>query len=134
MTSTKAVFLTGGIGITPVRSILRDLADRHEDRRLTVLYANEREETVTFADELAELTETLPSVRMVQVLADPGPDWQGWRGRIRPEILQQELEEPASWHYYVCGPPGMVQAMRELLFGLKVNRRLVTLENFEGYE
>jgi ferredoxin-NADP reductase len=130
----RAVFLTGGIGITPVRSILRDLADRGDDRPVTVFYGNESEATITFREELASLEEDLPQLRQHHVLSRPSPGWPGRQGHLRREVLEQELEDPQAWHYFLCGPPGMVRAMREMLGEMDVPRMRVTLENFDGYE
>ena len=76
----------------------------------------------------------LPNVRLHHVLSQPGPGWQGWQGHVRREVLEQELDDLDSWHYFLCGPPGMVRAMREMLGELDVPRLQVTLENFDGYE
>lgn len=133
-TVERAVFLTGGIGVTPVRSILHDLAARNDNRAVTVFFGNETEETITFADELAELEQDLPNLRVHHVLSRPSPEWSGRQGHVRAEVLAEELEDPNAWHYFVSGPPSMVQAMRDMLRELDVPRRQVTLENFEGYE
>jgi glycine betaine catabolism B len=133
-TIERAVFLTGGIGVTPVRSILRDLAERDDDRAVTVFYGNESEETITFADELAALERDLTNLRVHHVLSRPNPEWSGRQGHVRAEVLAEELEDRNAWHYFISGPPGMVQAMRDMLRELDVPRRQITLENFEGYE
>ncbi len=136
----RVAFLTGGIGVTPVRSILRHQADHAAsgiappDVDIVVVYGNEALGTITFRDELSELAEALPRLEVVHVLSDAGDDWKGWRGHVRGEILDAELAEPDRWTYYVSGPPGMVQAMREMLRARGIPRAQMVLENFEGYE
>jgi ferredoxin-NADP reductase len=130
----RVAFITGGIGVTPVRSILRDLTDRGEDREIVVFYGNDNVDTITFRDELDAIAAALAGVRIVHVLARADDRWQGWRGFVRREVIEGELDDPAGWQYYVSGPPGMVKAVRDTLRTLEIPRAQTTLENFEGYE
>ncbi len=134
----KIAFLTGGIGVTPVRSILRSLADGYgggmpEGLQLTILFGNVSEQTITFGDELAAIAGSLPGVRLVNILSDPSDSWTGHRGRIDREIVGAELPDASEWTYYVSGPPPMVEAMRNILSELEIPRKQMVLENFEGY-
>ncbi|GAB4245383.1 MAG: hypothetical protein Kow00122_02060 [Thermoleophilia bacterium] len=137
---TRTAFLAGGIGVTPVRSILRDLADRQAagqplpDRDLAVFYGNQSPHTIVFADEFEAFARALPRLKVVHVLSEPGDDWAGWRGYLRGEILEAELADPASWRYAVSGPPAMVEAMRSLLRERNIPRRQLVFESFEGYQ
>ena len=123
--------LIGGVGVTPVRSILRSLADAGAcDRKIVVFYGNVAEDGITFKEELEAIQAQLPDVRVVHVLSRPGDDWSGHRGRIRAEIVDGELADPGEWTYYVCGPPPMVESMQEVLEELKIPRTQVVLEKF----
>lgn len=123
--------LIGGVGVTPVRSILRSLADTGAcDREVVVFYGNVAEDGITFKDELESVQAQLPEVRIVHVLSRPGEDWPGYRGHIRAEIVKGELADPGDWTYYVCGPPPMVESMQKLLEELGIARTRVVLEKF----
>ncbi|HZJ03255.1 MAG TPA: FAD-dependent oxidoreductase [Thermoleophilia bacterium] len=131
--ATRVAFLTGGIGITPIRSILRFMADTGDQREVVLLYGNKDHESIAFRSELKNYAERLPRVKVVHVLSEPQPDWEGHRGLIRDEILEAELGDEGGWTYYISGPPGMVTAMKDLLTARGVGRREMVLENFEGY-
>lgn len=148
----RVVFLTGGIGITPVRSILRSLADsgsleaaspagaEHGSSpadgaplEIVVFYGNLDEGSITFGDELDDLARPGAPLKLVHVLSSPSEAWEGHRGYISREIVEAELDDPSAWTHYVSGPPAMVEAMRALLVDLGLTRRQMVLENFEGY-
>ncbi len=110
------VFVAGGVGITPIRSMLRCLADRGDDRPAVLICGNRTEGDILFRDELAGLPE---NVRVVHVLSAAGEDWDGETGLITREVIERhagELLERAE--AYVCGPPPMrdmvVKALRQL--------------------
>jgi len=128
-----SVFLTGGIGITPVRSMLRSLADEGKDRRLTLFYANRDQDNIAFREELEELDGSLSGLEIVHVLGEAGPEWQGPKGRIDAALLHDRLETLSGLRFYLSGPPPMVEAMRDLLRLESVPLEAVVLERFDGY-
>ncbi len=128
------VFITGGIGITPVRSILRWQADSGMAWPAVLLYANSGEDTIAFREELDAMTEMLPSLRVVYVVSRPSPAWIGREGHIDAVMLAEELDDIAAPMYYVSGPPSMVQSLRDILISQGVDRNSIKTESFEGYE
>lgn len=129
----RVAFLTGGIGITPVRSILRYLADGGPDIEVALLYGNKDQESIAFRLELEAFEGQLPALKVAHVLTDPLPGWEGHRGYIRDDILEAELGDGAGWTYYLSGPPAMVAALKQVLSDRGVDRRRIVMENFEGY-
>lgn len=134
----KIAFLTGGIGITPVRSILRYVADsggqeRVAGQEIVLFYASSTVEGIVYRDELENLASTIPGFRLTHVISQPPDDWQGHRGRITAEVLQAELGEPRAWTYYLVGPPGMLAGMEKLLEELGVPAPQQIKEQFAGY-
>ncbi len=126
------VFIAGGIGITPLRSMLRHMQDTHADKRVLLIYANRTEADIVFREELEELT-TLPKPRLtvVHVLSNPGPGWTGERGRIDKALISRLCgEECLSKAFYLCGPPGLVRATLKSLRELGVSERQIRLEYF----
>jgi predicted ferric reductase len=117
------VLIAGGIGITPMMSILRTMRDTGDTRPVTLVYGAPDADGLIFADELAAMPE---HVRFVPVLENPGPGWDGERGLIDAALLERVLapDTPAT-DYVVCGPPPMMdEAERALMArGVPVRRR-----------
>ena len=116
------VFVAGGIGITPIMSMLRTLADRGDRRPLTLLYANRTWEGVTFRQEIAELEQRL-NLKVVYVLSAPHESWEGERGRITSSLLERHLprlQRRDSQEVFICGPKPMMDAVESALASLGV--------------
>lgn len=114
------VFIAGGIGIAPIMSMLRALADREDRRPLLLLYAYRRWERLTFCEAVEGLKARL-WLRIVYVLQEPPEDWHGERGWITRDLLERHLpHDRMQVHYFICGPEAMTQAMEKLLYELGV--------------
>ncbi len=124
------MFVAGGVGITPVMSMLRTLADRGDDRPHLLVYGAGRWEDVTFREELDALRARL-DLRIVYVLSEAPPDWQGARGRITAELLAAHLpDDKAAYLYFVCGPPAMMDAVERSLLHAGVPWPSIYTERF----
>ncbi len=79
----KLAFLSGGIGITPMRSILRYIADKNLKWDIVLLYGNSTYEEIVFRDELEKITGAKPEIRVEHILSGPAfpPDWK-WKERL----------------------------------------------------
>lgn len=109
------VLIAGGIGITPMMSMIRTLADRGDKRPMFLLYGNKDWETVTFREELEALKARLDLI-VVHVLANPPTDWTGERGFITASVLKRHLPPPYAAHeYFICGPDVMMDAIEKAL-------------------
>lgn len=116
------VFIAGGIGITPMMSMLSTLADRGDRRPLWLLYANRDWESVTFREELEALKQRL-DLRVIHFLEDPPADWQGETGYINAEKLTRHLPPERAQNMYemfICGPKPMMDAVEKALVQIKV--------------
>jgi ferredoxin-NADP reductase len=134
----KIAFLTGGVGITPVRSMLRYLADsggagRVAGQELVLFYGCMTESGIVYREELDELARTVPGLRLVYVLTSPKRRWKGHRGFITADIVREELSDPAAWIYYIVGPPPMVTAMQKMMEQLGIPESRTLTEGFAGY-
>ena len=130
------VFLAGGIGITPFRSILLRAAREQLPHRLFLFYANRRTEDASFLQELEALQRLNSSYTFIPTMTDMSRShrpWQGETGVINQEMLAKHLKSAASPIYYLAGPPGMVRAMRTLLNGMRVDDGDILTEEFAGY-
>lgn len=125
------VLIAGGVGIAPMMSILRSMADRGDRTPTVLLYGSQTWETVSFREELEEL-ETKLDLKVVHVLERPPEGWQGEAGYVTRDILQRRLP-PASQRFrvFICGPMGMLNAVEAALASLGVPERHIHMERFD---
>jgi predicted ferric reductase len=111
------MFIAGGIGITPMMSMLRSLADRKDKRPLVLLYANRNWEGITFREEVQALQQRL-NLKVTHVLENPPDDWVGDKGFITAELIMKNLPEglkPNIWEVFICGPLPMMNAVENMM-------------------
>jgi len=124
------VFITGGVGITPVMSMLQTLADRGDSRPLLLIYANKTWDLVTFREEIITL-QTRLNLRVVNVLEQVPDDWKEEKGFVNAEILKRNLpEDRGRFEYFICGPEPMMNAVEKTLDQLGVPFSRVHSERF----
>jgi ferredoxin-NADP reductase len=130
------VFLAGGIGITPFRSILLRAAREPVPHRLVLFYANRRSEDAPFLQELEALQRQNPRYTCVPTMTDMSRSersWQGETGVINQAMLDKHLNSAVLPIYYLAGPPGMVRAMCTVLHGMGIDQGDIWTEEFAGY-
>ncbi|XOF33535.1 MAG: FAD-dependent oxidoreductase [Candidatus Electrothrix sp. YB6] len=126
------VYIVGGIGITPIRSMLAEAVHQRDRRRITLLYGNLNDDDIAFSRELAELP--LPGFRLVHVLQHSWGKVEARQGFITSRIIEEEVTaDIQSSTFLVSGPPAMVKAMEEQLFLLGVLENQIRLDRFLGY-
>ena len=131
-----AVFLTGGIGITPFRSIVVQAARDRASHRLFLFYSNRRPEDAAFLDELKALEGENRQYRLVGTMTDhdrSARPWSGETGYINQGMLARYVGDLNGPIYYVVGPPGLVDAMRQMLSAASIATADIRLEKFAGY-
>jgi ferredoxin-NADP reductase len=130
----KIAFLSGGIGITPIRSICKYAVDKDLGSDIALIYANRSVKDVVFKEDFDAMMKGYPRLRVVHVLCETEPGFKCSVGRITAGLIKQEISDYSERKFYLCGPPPMVEAMRKLLFEeLKVAPDLIITENFQGY-
>ena len=131
-----AVFLAGGIGITPFRSILRQALREKLPHQLYLFYSNRRPEDASFLTELENLAVSSPRFVFVPTMTEMQNSkmyWNGEVGFINREMLVKHFCDLRGPIYYAAGPPAMVAAMRQLLVRLGVSDDDIRTEEFGGY-
>ena len=131
-TSASYVFVAGGIGITPYRSMLRYIADTGAPYRVTLVYSNRDRESAPFLDELREYERTLPSFRLVLTMTEDD-GWDGEARHIDAEMLRDHLGDLDAYTFLVTGPPPMVESVAGKLTAAGVPEEHVLPERFSGY-
>ena len=131
-----AVFLAGGIGITPFSSIIRHATQAGLAHRLYLFYSNRRPEDAAFLNVLSELAKANPNFQFIPsmtAMEKSSQKWSGETGFINQGMLARHLPSLQGPIYYVAGPPAMVAAMRQMLTAAGVDEDDVRTEEFAGY-
>ena len=134
--SKAAVFLAGGIGITPFSSIVRHAAKARLPHRLYLFYSNRRPEDAPFMKVLRQLEKENANYKFIPSMTELNKSkqtWDGETGFINREMLLRHLPGLQGPIYYIAGPPAMVAAMREMLTGAGVDEDDIRTEEFAGY-
>lgn len=128
--SRGAVAYAGGIGITPIMSILRTMRDTGDRRPVTLFYANPDLGEATFHDELLELRDEI-DLRLIDVLEDPPEGWDGPSGFLDADLIAEHVDDPTAWEHFVCGPEPMMDAVESGLRELGADWRQIYSERFQ---
>jgi predicted ferric reductase len=114
------VFIAGGVGITPLMSMLRAMRDRGEKRSVTLIYASHTLDDVLFIPELVAMESgPCPALKVIYVLSQPPPWWSGETGRVDAHRLEKWCGDFEDKAFYLCCPS---QMNRELVRGLRYRR------------
>ncbi len=127
------VFIAGGIGITPFRSMLQYLLDKREKRPITVIYVVRRADEIVYDDVLQRAQRQ--GVGVIYTLTDTENVPPGWRGRvgyITPEVITSVVPDYPRALYYISGPRRMVESLHDALDELGVQPRRIKTDYFAG--
>ena len=127
------VFVSGGIGVTPLRSMARYATDSSLLLRILLLYSARTENDILFGAEFEEMQRTSPLITTRFTLTRPGPEWKGRTGRIDRAFIDQEVGDTRGRAFYVSGPAVMVDEMVTILREMGVPDGLIRREVFTGY-
>lgn len=135
-TSIPAVYLTGGIGITPVRSIVLQAANDKLLHDIYLFYSNNRPEDAAFLNELIALEKENIHYKFIGTMTNmekSNQQWNGEHGFINKEMIIKYIKDITAPIYYISGPAKMVTAMRKMLVDASVNEDNIRTEEFSGY-
>jgi predicted ferric reductase len=122
------LFIAGGVGITPIHSMMATLRDIGDKRSVVLIYTNKTEEDIIFFDELEKLP---ANFKVIHILSRAGNEWKGLTGHINAEIIMQHANTVlAQAHIYLCGPPAMMEQGIHALSSLGVTRSRIKYERF----
>ncbi len=115
------VLIGGGVGVTPLMSVVRGLIDIGWDNEIYFLLSCRTREEFIFREELNYLQDRNPNLRLVVTFSDEAEDIQGFhRGRITKELIANSVPGIAGQRVHMCGPPPMADALKEMLTELGV--------------
>ncbi|MBC8233016.1 ferredoxin reductase family protein [bacterium] len=128
----ELVFIAGGVGITPLMSMLRHMRDTQSDKNVLLLYGSNTRDDIVFRSELSEIESgEHPHLKVVHVLAKPGDDWSGETGFVDGEKIERYCSGGlGAKGFYICGPPVMMNIMIQTLRELGVSDDHIHYERF----
>jgi len=135
-TARPAVFLAGGIGITPFRSMSLDWERRTLPHTIYLFYSNRRPEDAPFQEEMTRLSSEHDRFRFIPTMTNmehSTMQWEGERGYIDATLLEKYVPRNTQPVYYLAGPQAMVVAMRTMLTSIGVSANDIRFEEFTGY-
>ena len=133
---TPAVFLTGGIGVTPVRSIVLQATHDNLPHKIFLFYSNRRPEDTAFLDELVEAQAKNPNYTFIGTMTEMEKSdrkWDGETGYINKAMLEKHVGDLTLPIFHLAGPASMVTAMRKTLNEAGVDDDNIRTEEFSGY-
>jgi ferredoxin-NADP reductase len=129
----KICMLSGGIGITPLRSMIRYSTDKEMKTNIILLYSNRFEDAIAFMDDFDEIQVRNPNFKVITTITRPGSAWKGLTGRINREMIEKKVPDYAERVFYSCGPKPMVDAMVDMLRKMGLPEKQIKYEYFSGY-
>ena len=123
----------GGVGITPLRSMVLAMEERGDVRPIVLFYGAGDEADLTFDEELTELDRRMDNLSVVRVLSKPGEGWTGESGYVNEDVLRRHLPEKllTRFQYFICGPSPLMDAMETALPKIGVPHDRVHTERFD---
>jgi glycine betaine catabolism B len=128
------VFIAGGIGITPYRSMIKYLLDIHQSRPITLFYGAPTTRSFAYQDvfEQAERELGIRTIYIAEKAEDAPPGWVGLAGLIQPDTIKTYAPNYSKSIFYISGPHGMVNAVNDMLHRLGIPRRQIKMDFFAG--
>lgn len=131
----KLVFIAGGIGVTPFRSMIKYLIDIKQSRPIILFYANKTADEIVYSDVFnqAQLELGLKTVYTLTDQTKLPANWQWKVGRIDSNMITQNVPDFMERIFYLSGPHLMVTAYREVLLDMKVPDKQIKIDFFPGF-
>jgi ferredoxin-NADP reductase len=132
--SQKLVFIAGGIGITPFRSMLKYLLDLQQRRDIVLFYANKTADEIVYKDVLSTAHAKL-GIKTFYTLTDTAAiarNWTGLVGRISEQMILEAVPDYRERVYYLSGPPDMVRAYERVLKSMHIPDGRIKKDFFPG--
>ena len=127
----RVVLIAGGVGITPMMSIVRSLTDRGWKGEMYLVFSVKKRNDIIFEQELAHLQARYPNLHVkITITSDPEAPWDGARGQINEQLLKDFIPDFTHGPVMLCGPDPMMTAMRKLLVGMGIPDGEVFQEEF----
>lgn len=134
--TNHCVFLAGGIGITPFRSMIRNASDKKLSTPITCFTSFRTVQDSMFGKELHEIAKNNPSIKLVETITQPEKStlpWNGLTGRIDADLIKSHVSDISLAKFYLCGPPNLINGLTDVVRSLEVDDDRIFAERFTGY-
>lgn len=131
----KLVFIAGGIGVTPFRSIVKYLLDNNEKRNIILLFSNKTIDEIVYTDIFSQAAKVLP-IKNIYTLTETNSIPKNWSGQVGPitaEMIIKEVPDYKERIFYISGPHAMVVAFEKILTVIGVQKSYIKIDYFPGY-
>lgn len=132
-TAIPAVFIAGGIGITPFYSMIQHATTHQSPQKMYLFYGNQAPNDAALLNELVKLQEQNPHFKLIATMANPDPAWKGETGFITHTMIKKYIDDLSAPIYYICGSPAMVTTLQETLVEMDIDEEKIKVEDFPGY-
>jgi len=130
----KIGFLIGGIGITPVISIIEYIIDKKLDTDVNLIYSNRTKEEIAFKEELDKWQNSNKNIKITYIITDNvAKDKNFIYGRINQDLIKEQMPDLNLRTLFIFGPPQMVKAMQDISLSIGIDKKNLKVENFIGY-
>ena len=128
------VFLAGGIGITPLISMVRQATKSQSTQKIHLFYANRTIAQTAFLEELTHMAQQNPNFTFIPTMTQEPGGWKGETGRVSEAMVKKYLPSLENTVFYLAGPTGMVQGMTDLLSAMGVDSLFIKSEDYGEYK
>ncbi len=131
-----AVMLSGGIGITPLRSMIKYATDKKLQLKITLLYSNKTPGEIVYYRDLEEMQKANKNLKVVHFVTRPEESkrpWNGETGRITADAIRKHAPDIKNTVFYICGPPAMAESLSAVLMEMDIDKENIKTEQFLGY-
>ncbi|HKS56515.1 MAG TPA: 2Fe-2S iron-sulfur cluster-binding protein [Steroidobacteraceae bacterium] len=132
--ANSIVLISGGVGITPMMGVLRYLTDRSWSGSIYFVYGCKSDKDVIYREELEYLKRRYPNLTLAIAAEEAPSDWPHARGQITKELLTEAVPHIQTRRIHLCGPPGMMRALKATLAELGIPPDQIRAEVFIGRE
>jgi len=132
---TPLIFVAGGIGITPFRSMIKYLIDNQEQRDIILLYVCKSAKEFVYQDIFKQAASVI-GLKTIYILTDNQlvpPSWDGYVGRLDEQIIQQAVPDYLDRTFYLSGPPSLITSFKTTLIKLNIKPRRIRTDFFPGF-
>ncbi|MGE4583552.1 MAG: 2Fe-2S iron-sulfur cluster binding domain-containing protein [Sphaerochaeta sp.] len=130
-TDQNIIFIAGGSGMAPIKSMLLDMAEKGIQRKAMYFFGARSKRDLFLLDEMKELEKKLPNFKFIPALSEPQPEdgWDGETGLIT-DVVRRMVSEGSNSEAYLCGSPGMINACIQVLTELEVPTERIFYDKF----
>lgn len=128
-----AVFIAGGIGVTPFYSMIQHAKEQHSEQSLFLFYGNQNLNEASYMNEITQLQKQNSHFHFIPTFAHPHETWQGETGFITHTMIKKYISDLDIPYFYICGSPAMVTALQETLVEMGISDNKIKVEDFPGY-